>query len=72
MIKLYADYHTHTVYSHGTGSIMDNVMAARKKGLTEIAITDHGISHFAYGVRLKDIAFIIDSVFIFSIPSVPI
>lgn len=56
MIKLYADYHTHTVYSHGTGSIMDNVMAARKKGLTEIAITDHGIRHFAYGVRTKDIA----------------
>lgn len=56
MIKLFADYHTHTIYSHGTGNIMDNVMAARKKGLTEIAITDHGIRHFAYGVRLKDIA----------------
>jgi putative hydrolase len=56
LIKLYADYHTHTVYSHGTGEIIDNVMAARKKGLTEIAITDHGIRHFAYGVRLKDIA----------------
>lgn len=56
MIKLYADYHTHTVYSHGTGNIMDNVMAARKKGLTEIAITDHGIRHFAFGVKEKDIA----------------
>jgi putative hydrolase len=56
LIKLYADYHTHTVFSHGTGSIMDNVIAARKKGLTEIAITDHGIRHFAYGVRKKDIA----------------
>lgn len=55
MIELYADYHTHTVYSHGTGNIMDNVMAARKKGLTEVAITDHGIRHFAYGARLKDI-----------------
>jgi putative hydrolase len=56
LIKLYADYHTHTVYSHGTGSIMDNVMAARKKGLKEIAITDHGIRHFAFGVKEKDIA----------------
>lgn len=55
MIKLYADYHTHTVYSHGTGTIMDNVIAARKKGLTEIAITDHGIRHFAYGVRAEEI-----------------
>jgi putative hydrolase len=56
LIKLFADYHTHTVYSHGTGNIMDNVMAARKRGFTEIAITDHGIRHFAYGVKLKDIA----------------
>lgn len=55
MIRLYADYHTHTVYSHGTGDIIDNVMAARKKGLREIAITDHGIRHFAYGVKSKDI-----------------
>lgn len=55
MIRLYADYHTHTIYSHGKGTIMDNVMAARKKGLTEIAITDHGIRHFAFGVKPKDI-----------------
>lgn len=56
MIELFADYHTHTIYSHGTGKILDNVIAARKKGLTEIAITDHGVRHFAYGVREKDIA----------------
>ncbi|HYE81497.1 MAG TPA: PHP domain-containing protein [Clostridia bacterium] len=61
-MKLYADYHTHTVYSHGTGNIMDNVIAARKKGLTEIAITDHGIRHFAYGVKLSDIAKMRDEV----------
>lgn len=34
---------------------MDNVMAARRKGLREIAITDHGIRHFAFGVRKKNI-----------------
>lgn len=55
MIKLYADYHTHTIYSHGKGTIMDNVMAARKKGLTELAITDHGIRHFAFGTKPKDV-----------------
>lgn len=55
MITLYADYHTHTIYSHGKGTIMDNVMAARSKGLTEIAITDHGIRHFTYGVRKSNI-----------------
>jgi len=51
MIKLFADYHTHTIYSHGTGTIMDNVNAAREKGLKEIAITDHGLRHFTYGVK---------------------
>jgi putative hydrolase len=55
LIKLFADYHTHTIYSHGKGDIMDNVMAARKKGLKEIAITDHGIRHFTYGVKPRNI-----------------
>ncbi|MFZ5351737.1 MAG: PHP domain-containing protein [Bacillota bacterium] len=54
-MKLFADYHTHTIYSHGKGSIMDNVIAARKMGLKEIAITDHGIRHFTFGVKLRDI-----------------
>lgn len=55
MITIYGDYHTHTIYSHGKGTIMDNVMAARRKGLTEIAITDHGIRHFTFGVRKRNI-----------------
>lgn len=55
MIKLVADYHTHTVYSHGKGTIMDNVQAARRKGLKEIAITDHGQRHFAFGVKKNDL-----------------
>lgn len=62
MIKLYADYHTHTTYSHGKGGIMDNVLAAKKKGLSEIAITDHGIRHFAYGVNPRNIVKMRDEV----------
>jgi putative hydrolase len=49
--SLDADYHTHTVYSHGTGSIEDNVRAAQERGLRRIGITDHGPSHFAYGIK---------------------
>jgi len=41
-MHLYADYHTHTTYSHGTGSIKENIEVAIKKGLKEIAISDHG------------------------------
>lgn len=55
MMKLFGDYHTHTVYSHGKGSIEDNVKVAIKKGLKEIAICDHGPGHFLYGVKKKNI-----------------
>ena len=30
---IYGDYHTHTTYSHGKGSIIDNAIAAKNKGL---------------------------------------
>ena len=54
-MNLIGDYHTHTIYSHGTGTIRDNVEAALKKGLKEIAICDHGPGHYLYGVKKKNI-----------------
>ena len=45
-----ADYHTHTVYSHGEGNVEHNVIKAISIGLKTIAITDHGPHHFIYGV----------------------
>ncbi len=48
------DYHTHTLFSHGKGSIEQNVIAAINKGLKEIAVTDHGFKHMVYNVRRKD------------------
>ena len=56
------DYHTHTVFSHGHGSIEDNVKAAINLGLKEIAITDHGFWHDFYGVRRMDLSSMIDEV----------
>lgn len=49
------DYHTHTVYTHGTGTIEDNVKSAIAKGLKEIAICEHSFSHMAYGIKRKDV-----------------
>lgn len=54
-IKIIADYHTHTVYSHGKGTVRDNVVEAIKKGLTKIAITDHGTGHFIFGISDKSL-----------------
>jgi len=45
-----ADYHTHTRYSHGTGTVRQNVRAAIEKGLSEVAITDHGPAMLFIGV----------------------
>lgn len=55
-MAIFGDYHTHTAYSrhnHGKGSVEQNVRAALALGLKEIAITDHGLRHGAYGMTAK-------------------
>lgn len=41
-MRIVADYHTHTRYSHGRGTVADNVRAALAHGLTAVGIADHG------------------------------
>ncbi len=55
-MKLTVDYHTHTIYSHGKGTILDNALSAKDAGLKEIAITDHGYAHHAFGIKQKKLA----------------
>ncbi|MDI3533850.1 MAG: putative hydrolase [Thermosediminibacterales bacterium] len=50
-MEIFADYHTHTRYSHGKGSIEDNIKAGIKKNLEEIAISDHGPANLGIGVK---------------------
>ncbi len=50
---LTADYHTHTPYSHGENTVLENANAAKKLNLKEIAITDHGFNHLLFGLKRK-------------------
>lgn len=52
---LSSDYHTHTVYSHGKGQIIDNAIAAKERGLKELGISDHGFSHPAFGLTKRKV-----------------
>lgn len=54
-MALLADYHTHTVYSHGKNTIEENVAAAYEKGLSQIAITDHGFNHAVFPVKRDEL-----------------
>lgn len=54
-MRFFGDYHTHSPYSHGKSEIKENIAAAEKEGLKEIAITDHGFSHALYAVKREDI-----------------
>lgn len=53
---LSGDYHTHTPYSHGKNTVLENALAAQAKGIKEIAITDHGFNHIIFGLKRKNLA----------------
>lgn len=54
-MKILADYHTHTIYSHGKGTIEDNVKVAISKGIETLGRADHSYGHLTYGVKRDDI-----------------
>lgn len=54
-MNLTADFHTHTTYSHGKGSVLENAMVAKERGLKAVGITDHGFAHSCFGLRKNKI-----------------
>lgn len=50
---LTGDYHTHTPYSHGKNTVMENTLAAKKLNLKQIGITDHGFNHVIFGLKRR-------------------
>lgn len=55
-MKLTADFHTHTPYSHGKDTVLDNAKAAKNAGLTAVGITDHGFNHLLFGLKRKNLS----------------
>lgn len=53
-MKLTADYHTHTIFSDGKNTALENAMRAKEIGLAAIAITEHGFSHPFRGLKRKE------------------
>lgn len=61
-MQLFGDYHTHSTYSsgkfhskHAKGSIMENAMIAKEKGLKELGISEHGLGHKLYALQRSNI-----------------
>ncbi len=52
---LTSDYHTHTIFSHGKGTISENALKANELGLKELGITDHGFAHPIFGLSRKKV-----------------
>ncbi|MDD2619122.1 MAG: PHP domain-containing protein [Syntrophomonadaceae bacterium] len=50
-MKYYGDYHTHSRHSDGRQSIEQIIAAAERKGLQEVAVTDHGPMAAVIGVK---------------------
>lgn len=55
-MKLTADYHTHTIYSDGHGTFLENFRQAKEMGLEEIGCTEHGFSHLFRGLKRKELS----------------
>ncbi|GAV21542.1 PHP domain-containing protein [Carboxydothermus pertinax] len=49
------DFHTHSRYSDGRGTLRENVMAALNKGLCFYGVTDHGPANIGTGVRQEKV-----------------
>ena len=49
-MKYYGDYHTHSRYSDGREQVESIAEAARWRGLSEVAVTDHGPRLLVLGV----------------------
>lgn len=53
-MRFYGDYHTHSRHSDGRQSVRDIAAAAQKRGVKEVAVTDHGPHVAVIGVKSEN------------------
>ena len=56
MYRLTFDLHTHTPYSHGRSTVLENAGAAAERGLKTLGISDHGPGHKLFGINMREIS----------------
>lgn len=54
-MDFYGDYHMHSTYSDGRGTVGQMVKAASRAGLMEMGITDHGPANIGTGVKNENV-----------------
>jgi len=70
-LKFYGDYHTHSRYSDGQEQVKRIADAARQRGLSEVAVTDHGPNVLVSGVKnLESYQYLIQDIESLKIPEV--
>lgn len=52
---LLGDFHTHSRFSDGKGTLEQNCDAALERGLKQLGCTEHGLKHVAFGMKERDI-----------------
>ncbi len=62
-MKLTADYHIHTPYSHGKSSVLENALKAKELGLNTIGISDHGFNHMFFPLKRKNLSFLKEEIY---------
>jgi len=53
--SFFADWHTHTCYSDGKGSIAANARAGQVRSLQQVAITDHAPASLGVGLKQPEV-----------------
>ncbi|HPG91902.1 MAG TPA: PHP domain-containing protein [Clostridia bacterium] len=52
---IFGDFHTHSKFSDGSGTIEENYAVAVTKGLKQLGCTEHGLRHIAFGTKRRNL-----------------